>query len=99
MIWMEFFYILKKFLISKEPLILKNKINIVRPIATSTDEIVKTNKIKLLFIDENVLNNSNIKPNKIISKYKITYSKFFLLKIKPTKEKYTYNQLMLITKK
>ena len=69
---MEFFYFIKKFLISNEPLNLKNKINIESPIATSTDEIVKTNKIKLLFIKDNDLNNSIIKPNKIISKNNIT---------------------------
>lgn len=72
MIRMEFFYFLKKFFKSKEPFILKNKINIERPIATSTEEIVKTNKIKLLFMKENNLNNSIIKPNKIISKNNIT---------------------------
>jgi hypothetical protein len=94
MIWVKFFYFFKKFFISKDPLILKNKINIERPIATSTEEIVKTNKIKLLLIKENDLNNSIINPNKIISKYNITYSKFFLLKIKPMKEKYIYNQVM-----
>lgn len=69
---MEFFYLLKKFFTSKQPLTLKNKINNERPIATSTDEIVNTSSIKLLFMKENDLNNSIINPNKIISRYKIT---------------------------